>query len=286
MTPGFAKSRKVLFYLPYPEPDRVIINSHNFNAPAFDLLTDAAPVVWLDAPDATSLFDATSGGSNPAADGNVRRWQDKSGNARHATLVSGTPPIRKTSIINSLDVVRFNSTFLQIPHASALVGSSGISIYCICRTSSTTANKGVLGKWSAGGGTWALIHMATPTRFVVQNVSGGGYTGVNNTAMTLNAATLLSGHYHSTDSRVRCGFNGTLTETTSFGIVAGRTDPVGIGTYGNDTTTSMIGDIGEVVITAGNDSTELRQKIEGYLANRWGIAASLPSDHPYKSVAP
>jgi hypothetical protein len=30
MTPGFAKSRKVLFYLPYPEPDRVIINSHNF----------------------------------------------------------------------------------------------------------------------------------------------------------------------------------------------------------------------------------------------------------------
>ena len=36
MTPGFAKSRKVLFYLPYPEPDRVIINAHNF--------TQSAPV--------------------------------------------------------------------------------------------------------------------------------------------------------------------------------------------------------------------------------------------------
>lgn len=33
MTPGFAKSRQELFWLPYPEPDRVIINSHNFEAP-------------------------------------------------------------------------------------------------------------------------------------------------------------------------------------------------------------------------------------------------------------
>ena len=36
MTPGFAKSRKELFWLPYPEPDKVLINAHNF--------TPAAPV--------------------------------------------------------------------------------------------------------------------------------------------------------------------------------------------------------------------------------------------------
>ncbi len=159
-------------------------------------------------------------------------------------------------------------------------------MYCVCQTSSSTTNKGVLGKWSAGGGTWALIHMTTPTRFVIQNATGGGFTGVNNTAMTLNTPTILSGHYNSSDTRVRCGFNGTLTETASSGIVSSRTDPVGIGTYGNDSTTSMIGDIGEVVITAGNDSVLLRQKIEGYLAHKWGTTASLPSGHPYKTVAP
>jgi len=264
----------------------VIINAHNFNAPAFDLLTDATPVVWLDASDATSLFDATSGGSNPAADGNVRRWQDKSGNARHATLVSGSPPIRKTSIINSRDVVRFNSTFLQIPHSAALVGSSGISVFCVFQTSSTTSNKGLLGKWSPGAGTWALLHMATPSRFVIQNASGGGFTGVNNSSVSLNTPAILSGHYHSSDAKVRVGLNGTMVEAASSGIVAGRTDPLGIGTYGNDSHTSMIGDIGEIVITAGNDSVSLRQKIEGYLAHRWGTTGSLPSDHPYKSVAP
>ena len=29
-----------------------------------------------------------------------------------------------------------------------------------------------------------------------------------------------------------------------------------------------------------------RQKIEGYLAHKWGLAASLPADHPYKDAAP
>ena len=33
-------------------------------------------------------------------------------------------------------------------------------------------------------------------------------------------------------------------------------------------------------------SIEDRQKLEGYLAWKWGLQASLPSDHPYKSAAP
>jgi hypothetical protein len=44
-----------------------------------------SPALWLDASDASTLFDATTGGSLVAADGAVARWEDKSGNARHAT---------------------------------------------------------------------------------------------------------------------------------------------------------------------------------------------------------
>jgi hypothetical protein len=33
-------------------------------------------------------------------------------------------------------------------------------------------------------------------------------------------------------------------------------------------------------------STTDRQKLEGYLAHKWGLAANLPADHPYKSAAP
>jgi hypothetical protein len=43
MTPGAAKSRQELFWLPYPEPDRVIINAHNFNPPPLVGVFTAGP---------------------------------------------------------------------------------------------------------------------------------------------------------------------------------------------------------------------------------------------------
>lgn len=58
MTPGFAKSRKELFWLPYPEPDRVIINAHNFTpaAPDFSVNGKDPDSVWC-----PSLDDAGNG---------------------------------------------------------------------------------------------------------------------------------------------------------------------------------------------------------------------------------
>ena len=46
------------------------------------------------------------------------------------------------------------------------------------------------------------------------------------------------------------------------------------------------GAIGEVITLSGIPTDEDRQKVEGYLAHKWGLAAKLPSDHPYKSAAP
>ena len=37
---------------------------------------------------------------------------------------------------------------------------------------------------------------------------------------------------------------------------------------------------------AGNLTTDERQMLEGYLAHKWGTAANLPAEHPYKSAAP
>ena len=36
--------------------------------------------------------------------------------------------------------------------------------------------------------------------------------------------------------------------------------------------------------TGGTDITDV-QKAEGYLAHKWGLESSLPSDHPYKSFS-
>ena len=47
-----------------------------------------------------------------------------------------------------------------------------------------------------------------------------------------------------------------------------------------------VGGIGEIVALESLSSISDRQKIEGYLAHKWGLAASLPTGHPYKDTAP
>ena len=42
----------------------------------------------------------------------------------------------------------------------------------------------------------------------------------------------------------------------------------------------------EHVFTTSVLSTEDRQKLEGYLAWKWGLEANLPAGHPYESTPP
>ena len=44
-------------------------------------------------------------------------------------------------------------------------------------------------------------------------------------------------------------------------------------------------DWGELIMTE-DISQENSDKIEGYLAHKWGLTADLPSSHPYKTTAP
>ena len=46
------------------------------------------------------------------------------------------------------------------------------------------------------------------------------------------------------------------------------------------------GTISECIALDRNATTLERQKIEGYLAHKWGLVTSLPSDHPFKNYAP
>ena len=87
--------------------------------------------LWLDAADASTLYDATSGGSLVAADGTVARWQDKSGNARHATQATSiNRPLRKTSVQNSLDGILFDGTNDDLTGTINL-NTRDCSVFCV-----------------------------------------------------------------------------------------------------------------------------------------------------------
>jgi hypothetical protein len=103
--------------------------------------------LWLDASDASTLFDATSGGSLVAADGGVARWEDKSGNGRHATQgTSDNRPLRKTAIQGGRDVLRFDGSDDSLSIASSkatfkFLHSADSTVFAVFK-SGTTANPG------------------------------------------------------------------------------------------------------------------------------------------------
>jgi hypothetical protein len=114
--------------------ERMIVLPHRRKAfrggGAFDPTSIAGLELWLDAADSTTLFDATSGGSLPGDAGNVKRWEDKSGNARHATEATNCP-IRKTGIQNGLDVVRFSFSPRKYLTTAAFGGFNSFDCYVV-----------------------------------------------------------------------------------------------------------------------------------------------------------
>jgi hypothetical protein len=59
---------------------------------------------------------------------------------------------------------------------------------------------------------------------------------------------------------------------------------IGAGVAGADRW--LQGDLGELVITRTALSLAERQRLEGYAAHKWGLAANLPGDHPYRDEPP
>lgn len=60
----------------------------------------------------------------------------------------------------------------------------------------------------------------------------------------------------------------------------------GLGFYNGGGNNAVGYAIHEIIICDAVPSETVRQKLEGYLAWKWGIEANLPVDHPYKAAAP
>lgn len=63
--------------------------------------------------------------------------------------------------------------------------------------------------------------------------------------------------------------------------IGARIDP----SFGKPTEPGRL-DIGEIIVLSTAPDKEQRQKIEGYLAHKWGVVDKLPADHPFKARKP
>jgi len=254
----------------------VIINPHDLHPPPVAggfVPTDIAGLaLWLDASDANTLYDATSGGSLVAADGAVARWEDKSGNARHATnSTSAERALRKTSVANGRDVLRFDGTddFMRVPDFTLTTAS----IFIVAKLSNGTGARNLMRKGfdgttleyvirSDGDGVFSTFRNTTGP-----NLTNGGW-GTTNFRLV---ATWADG----TNSSLSVDNNTVVSSAFASSLLNGSTElRVGssftTGSNADPATQTWIGDMAEILIYSPSVTGEQRTNIQNYLKSKWG----------------
>ena len=232
--------------------------------------------LWLDATDSSTL---TLSGSN------VTQWRDKSGNAANATA-SGNGLFYTQSAINSNYAVLLpgNSPYVYFTGASTS-GTIYNAVFIVATTISGITQYARLFSFGGSSDYNSIGNM------VIDWNSPGGIIIERNQIITPSTnplvystpfitSTVISG----TSALGYINGSNTLTgTTTSTNFTYSQYE---LGSYTGFSAYSWFGYVGEVIVYNSLISDPQRQQVEGYLAWKWGLKASLPSSHPYKLFPP
>ncbi len=243
-------------------------------------------LMWLDASDTSTVF-TDSGCSTPATtDGvGIGCWQDKSGNNKHATQVTGTrEPTLDLSAQNSLNAIHFAGTAqqqtLDIPSATWQPSSKFTAFIVYFQDNADTL--GVIFATYPNASSDFMITSTTYTsnryKYYDYNrwLSGSSYS----------AGDWIIDTYHRDGTSMSLYQNGNLDASFSSlnSVTAGAAR---IGAYTSAAYSNLYhGHIAEIVWFSDTLSQENRLKMEGYLAHKWGRTISLDAGHPYKNDPP
>lgn len=237
----------------------------------FDPLS-LSPSLWLDASDSATLYDATTGGSLVAADGTVARWEDKSGNARHATQATlGYRPLRKTAVQNGKDILRFTSaTFNHFVLPNFLSGVAGTAIYVFKNVSDPPGGEGESGAPLTDFGSDSNAnHMPWVDGNIYDDFGSTVRKTVGNPTPSFTSTKLVS--QISVINDWRFYIDGSLFYSTVTNTVGWGTTPLIGKTFGGSGSYNFWGDIAEVLVFPTALSDTDRAAVEAYLSAKWGI---------------
>lgn len=237
--------------------------------------------------------DAIQGVSN---NGTVANWMDSSGSGNNAAqATTSIQPLYKTNSVNGLPALQFDGVddLLRFPQDLAL---DTFSTFIVASTVDTihidTEFQG--GTYGAAGQHYVLGDDQAPGTIAYSNLSFGtnGISNYEHGSSLIAPVSVYSGTVGSgfqileqqyVSRQETSHLNGMAVHT---GVVSSRISvhsPSQIGgmSYGN-----FSGGVAEVILLNRSITTDERQRIEGYLALKYGLQSNLPSDHPYKSTGP
>jgi len=236
-----------------------------------------ATAAWYDAADETTIDDTTTPGQ-------VEQWSDKSGNANH--LIQPTPtvqPITGTRTINGLNTLDWQalSPQTQMPLSSIITDNPPLYCFIVMETDSDATNSVVYDSTTSRYTQLGLFQDKFYMRLGADEVGGIDFTGAAGSGISAGTPGILE-YWVGSDNEAYVAKNGGTP------VSAGTWSAVDfeISRLGRNGADNLDGKLGEVIIMLTEPTLADRQRIEGYLAHKWGLTANLPDDHPYKDAAP
>lgn len=253
-----------------------------------------ATALWLDADAGNTLFDSDVGGSQSINGGAVGRWQDKSGNARTFTQsTSANRPTLITSSLNGKSIVYFdgsNDFMISAATIATIIPTlNATSWFAVANAETISTNHGIGAAYqnqAVLGDTQAYFALTLRS-----NTTNGYHLQANDTGERAATRPYSANSWAIFDGSIgggllRARLNGTTESTTAFGNIGRATGLLTLARQWNGGAPVANVRIAEVIIFSSYIAQSLRENIEGYLAHKWGLAANLPSGHPYKNAAP
>jgi hypothetical protein len=249
-------------------------------SPASDITT----AMWLDASDTTSY---TLSGST------LNAVTDKAGN--FTVSVDGSPT-RISSSLNSLNVWDFDGNESLITNSGPWASSGNHWAIGVFQWHSTTSTKDSF--WSADGSKTYAVSSSTIGTWDGEidydgsnSISSGLAKNLFTVGINSSTWTIVSTVFNKTGGRIIGRLNGTTRTGVDSYDSSMNTNATDVRMMRNRANVKLDGRMAEYFHvagapgTGGTDITDV-EKAEGYIAHKWGLASSLPSSHPYKSVAP
>ena len=211
---------------------------------------------WLDADDASTI---TKDGSNK-----VSAWNDKSGNAKHATMTTASRQPTYTasdSVLNGKPSVKSSSNNGKI--GLTISSSPQREIFMVAYFNDGIDN-------NFGEHMNLFSSSGTDGQYRIQGTKNYGF--ITNSRAFNNSMTSMNGHASSWQV---LPMPATVLRLKSSGSI--RSPPICSST--RHKMRGWVGGIGEMIALSSVATSEEARKIEGYLAHKWGTAHKLIATH-------
>ena len=226
--------------------------------------------LWLDAADSSTLFDSTTGGSTPANNGAVARWEDKSGNTNHATQgTANERPLRITNDTNGNDVILFDGANDWFSLTSGLSLNNDITSFFVFKRATTRIISLSLGLDDTNLNAYTYIWFDSANAANKEFFSTEGTPSVIGPATT-DTGLFLEETYNHTQKSIPSHIirNGTETADGTAGLSTNVLNTVGFRAKGSN---FMKGEICEITHYNRELTTQEITDERNRLATKWGI---------------